>query len=192
MSKKKPTDLPASIRQRLLNLANERGEELQNVLARYGIERLLYRIGQSDARDRFVLKGAVLFYLWDGELHRPTRDVDFLAQGDLSPDAMVGALRVVCAIAADDGLAFLVDTIRVEPIRGAHAYAGLRVSLVAMLGTARIPLRIDFGFGDAVTPRAELATFPTMLGSLAPVIRVYPPRFAYGIGLASFISWRAK
>ncbi len=71
MTKRTPTDLSASIRQRLLNLAKARGEELQIVLWRYGVERFLYRLGRSNARHRFVLKGAVLFYLWEGEPHRP-------------------------------------------------------------------------------------------------------------------------
>lgn len=43
MTRESPTNLPASVRQRLLNLAKNRGEELQTVLARYGVERLLCR-----------------------------------------------------------------------------------------------------------------------------------------------------
>lgn len=64
MRRKPPTDLAASVRQRLLNLARARGEELQLVLTRYGVERLLYRLGRTTGGERFVLKGAVLFYLW--------------------------------------------------------------------------------------------------------------------------------
>ncbi len=35
-------------------------------------------------------------------------------------------------------------------------------------------LQIDIGFGDAVTPRAELSDFPTLLDFKAPRLRVYP------------------
>ena len=66
---------------------------MQLVLTRYGVERLLYRLGRTSTGERFVLKGAVLFYLWDGVPHRPTRDVDFLAYGDVSHDAIVAAFR---------------------------------------------------------------------------------------------------
>ena len=132
MTKRTPTDLPASIRQRLLNLAKARGEELQNVLWRYGVERFLYRLGRSSARERLVLKGAVLFYLWDGEPHRPTRDLDFLVHGDPSPEGMLATLREVCTTEVDeDGLVFLPDSIRVEPIRERNAYAGLRSAAIA-------------------------------------------------------------
>ena len=54
-------------------------------------------------------------------------------------------------------------------------YGGVRVNLTAMLSNARVPLQIDVGFGDAVTPpRAEVATFPPLLDFLAPRVRAYP------------------
>ncbi len=175
MRRNSPTDLAASVRQRLLNLARARGEELQLVLTRYGIERLLYRLGRTSAGERFVLKGAVLFYLWDGAPHRPTRDVDFLASGDVSDDGIVAAFRAVCSVEVEpDGVAFLADSIRVDPIRDRQEYGGTRVTLVAILGTARIPLQIDIGVGDAVTPEPQLATFPTLLDFPAPRVRAYP------------------
>jgi hypothetical protein len=63
----KPTNLPASIRQRLLDRAKKRGEDYNYTLSQYAVERFLYRLGQSQRRDRFVLKGASLFCLWSHE-----------------------------------------------------------------------------------------------------------------------------
>jgi len=145
------------------------------MLTRYGIERLLYRLGRTSASERFVLKGAVLFYLWDGAPHRPTRDVDFLGYGDVSHTAMLVAFRAICSADVEpDGLTFLAESIRVEPIRDRQEYGGIRVTLVAMLCTARIPLQIDIGVGDAVTPDPRVATFPTLLDFPAPRVRAYP------------------
>ncbi len=84
MTKGNPKNVAASVRQRLQNLARERKEDFQLVLSRYAIERLLHRIGQSVHRDRFVVKGAMLFHLWTDQTYRPTRDIDFLAHGDHS------------------------------------------------------------------------------------------------------------
>jgi hypothetical protein len=56
MSKK--TNMGASVRQRLLNIAREQGEDFQQILVRYALERLLYRLAQSSHSERFVLKGA--------------------------------------------------------------------------------------------------------------------------------------
>lgn len=175
MTRKQPTDLAASVRQRLLNLSRLRGEELQLVLTRYGVERLLYRMGRVSVGERFVLKGAVLFTLWDGAPHRPTRDVDFLGIGDPSLDALTAAFREICEAEVEpDGLLFRSDIVRAEPIRDRQEYGGARVTLVAMLGAARIPIQVDVGFGDAVTPAPEHASFPTLLDFPAPVILAYP------------------
>jgi predicted nucleotidyltransferase component of viral defense system len=74
-------NIAESVRARLLNLSKQRGDEFQLTLATYVIERFLYRLGQSPQRDRFVLKGAVLFRVWMGQSHRPTKDLDFLGNG---------------------------------------------------------------------------------------------------------------
>ena len=65
MPSKQPTNLAASVRQRLYNLAKAGEEELQVVLTRYGVERLLYRLSRTAGGERFVLKGAVLFHIWE-------------------------------------------------------------------------------------------------------------------------------
>ena len=70
-----------SIRQRLLNLSRENGEAFDFVLARYGVERFLYRLSASDHADHFVLKGSMLFHVWNRKMHRPTRDLDLLGSG---------------------------------------------------------------------------------------------------------------
>ncbi len=56
-------NVAASVRQRLLDLSRQRGEDFQFILSRYTAERLLYRLGVSSHRDRFILKGALLFVL---------------------------------------------------------------------------------------------------------------------------------
>ena len=43
---------------------------------RYALERLLYRLSKSAHRQRFVLKGAMLFATWVAAPFRPTRDLD--------------------------------------------------------------------------------------------------------------------
>jgi hypothetical protein len=51
----------ASIHARLLNVAREQQVQFNLTLARFGIERLLYRLSKSIHAGRFVLKGATLF-----------------------------------------------------------------------------------------------------------------------------------
>jgi hypothetical protein len=175
MTRKNPTNLAASVRQRLLNLSRERGEDFQLLLTRYGIERLLDRLSRSEHAPGFVLKGAVLFALWTGKPHRPTRDLDLLGIGESSPERLTEVFRSLCQIEVpDDGLVFSADTVAVAPIREDQEYGGERVKLEARLGRSRIDLQIDVGFGDVITPKAETIEYPTLLGMAPPRLRAYP------------------
>jgi len=170
--KKAVVNLAASVRQRLLNLASERKEDFGLVLSRYGLERFLYRLSASPHRDLFVLKGALLLQVWTGETYRPTRDLDLLGKGTRNLSYQKIFSDVLSQDVEDDGLSFLSETIRVEPIREEDAYEGVRVLLEARLGNVRIPLQIDVGFGDAVVAPAELE-FPTLLKFPAPKLEAY-------------------
>lgn len=70
MNNKRGKNTAASVRDGLLALARERGEDFQLLLTQYGLERLLYRLGHSQYRDR-ILKGAMLFILWGDQPHLP-------------------------------------------------------------------------------------------------------------------------
>jgi predicted nucleotidyltransferase component of viral defense system len=165
----------ASVRQRLLNSSKQTGEDFQLLITRYAIERLLYRLSTSDHATSFVLKGAMLFALWTGEMHRPTRDLDFLGFGENSDERLTSVFTTLCSIAApDDGLVFHIPTMSVEPIREEDEYGGRRVTVEVSLGQAKIKLQVDVGFGDAITPAAELVEYPTILGMDAPRLRAYP------------------
>lgn len=170
-------DLPASISRRLLNLSRENDEEYQLTLVRYAGERLLYRLSRSKHARRFILKGATLFAVWTGRPYRPTRDIDLLGLSGSTRDLLVHTFREICRIAVqpDDGLVFDPDEVRVEEIRQQQEYGGLRVRLAASLGRIRIPLQIDVGYGDAVTPAAQEIVLPVLLDHPAPKLFAYPP-----------------
>jgi len=176
MSKTRPGNLPASVRQRLLNLSRQRGEDFNLTLVRYGSERLLYRIANSPHADRFLLKGAVLVSLWMEGLYRPTRDVDLMGYGNNSPEELAKVFREVCSIDVEpDGLVFLPETVQVEEIREDQEYQGQRVRMRAELSGAEIPLQVDVGFGDTVTPGAVDVRLPPLLDFPPPVMKACPP-----------------
>ena len=148
-----PKNIVASVQARLVERSRELGVEHQLTLARFGGERLLYRLSKSPFKDRFVLKGAALLLMWLGEPIRPTKDVDLLGFGDTSAEALKRVFVELCAIESrDDGLTFLPNSVHVEAIREDQEYGGMRVKLMAMLGNVRIPLQVDVGAGDAVVP----------------------------------------
>jgi predicted nucleotidyltransferase component of viral defense system len=175
VSKDRPRNLPKSVRDRLTAHAREKGEEFQLVLTRYALERLLYRISRSAHGAGFVLKGAMLFALWTEQPHRPTKDLDLLGSGEPAVGRFEQIFREVCGAAVeDDGLVFDPATVRGERIKEDQEYEGLRLTFVATLERARIPLQIDIGFGDAVTPAAVAVAFPTILDFPTPALMAYP------------------
>ena len=164
-----------SIHDRLLNHAKERGEDFTVTLRRYAIERFLYRLSISPYRERFLLKGALLFDLWFNSPLRPTRDADFLGLGSLDPESLAQTVREICSIPGEDGILFDQGSVRVSEIREEANYGGLRAKLLARLGSARATLQLDVGFGDAVTPGPERARCPTILADMpAPELLAYP------------------
>lgn len=87
-------DVAPSVRARLLNVAKVEGVDFNQVLVRFALERILYRMAQSRHADRFVLKGALLFTLWYDMPQRATRDADLLGLGESDlPGELSGALR---------------------------------------------------------------------------------------------------
>lgn len=175
MARRPLTNVAESVHRRLLNRSRQTDEDFQFLLQRYAAERFLYRLGQSAHRDRFVLKGAMLFALWGGSVYRPTRDLDFTGYGNSEADDVIATFEDVCAVAVpDDGLVFDATTVTAEPIRDEAEYGGLRVRLRAMLGNARIEMQIDIGFGNAIEPGANDVQYPTLLDAPAPNIRAYP------------------
>lgn len=173
MEKKK--NPAASVRAKLLNQSRQSGEQLQNLLMRFAAERLLYRLSVSNHKDNFLLKGAALFAFWFDEPHRPTKDLDLLGSGASDIPTLENTLREVCAIDGEDGLQFLAESVKGSSIREEEIYSGVRLTLTAMLEKARIPVQVDIGFGDAVTPDAREETLTTIIDLLpAPRLKIYP------------------
>jgi predicted nucleotidyltransferase component of viral defense system len=168
------SNIAASVKQRLLNLARKRGVELNRLLTWYGIERLLFRLSCSRHEERFVLKGAMLFHIWREQPHRPTRDLDLLGRGSPDEAALAAIFCELCATKVeDDGVDFAADSVRAEPIREGKSYLGIRIKLLGRLGAARIPLQVDIGFGDSIVPAPETVELPTLLGHVAPRLKTY-------------------
>jgi len=168
-------NLAASIRARLKNQVDASGGDYNLLLTRYGLERLLYRLSISTHAQNFVLKGAMLLALWYDVPQRPTRDADLLGFGADDIDSIAKVFREICAIEVDDAIDFDAQSVQASRIRHDAGYGGVRVELGAMLDRARIKLQVDIGFGDVVTPAADVVTYPVLLDDLpAPRLRVYP------------------
>ncbi len=172
---REPRNIGASVRARLLDRGRAERSDFQILLTRYALERLLYRLSVSEHRDRFILKGAMLFVTWVADPFRPTRDLDLLGYGDNDVEAIADTFRAICATqVADDGVTFDVGGLQAAPIREEVEYGGVRVRTTATIDGARVPIRVDVGFGDAVTPAPVAIDYPILLDNPAPHLRAYP------------------
>jgi predicted nucleotidyltransferase component of viral defense system len=168
-------DLAASVRQRLLNQSRAQSRPFQELLQYFAMERFLYRLAKSPYADRFTLKGALLLTAWRAPLSRPTMDIDLAGQTNNQLDHIKEVVGTVCELGVDpDGVQFNRGAIEVSRIKEDADYEGVRVQFDATLAKARIPMQLDIGFGDVITPGPTGIEYPTLLNFPAPVLRAYP------------------
>jgi len=165
---KSPRNIPASVRQRILNRAKSDRRPFNELLQYYAMERFLYRLSQSTHADRFILKGALMLRVWRSPELRPTMDIDMLGRTSNREADIIAQIRDILSMDVEaDGLAFDADSIQAERITEDADYEGIRIH------SARINMQVDIGFGDVVYPKPEKAELPTMLDSPAPRLLCY-------------------
>jgi hypothetical protein len=175
MTQKKLTNIPASIRQRLLNEARHSHRPFNELVQYYAIERFLFRLSQSKYAARFILKGALLFTAWKLSRHRSTMDIDLLGKIRNEAAYIEKVISEICGIdVPEDGVVFDSGSIFTETIAETAEYQGIRVLLSGMLDTIRIKIQIDIGFSDAI-PKPMKLDYPCVLDMPGPRLHCYTP-----------------
>lgn len=156
------TDVAASVRQRLLNTAREQGLSFQNLLERYALERMLYRISISPHAQAFVLKGGLLMLAWGCEPSRHTRDIDFLDCAGHSPEQIGSIFREVCVQDVPaDGMVYDPGSVEARLVRREGRRDGVEVVVRGHLGSARVMVNVDVGVPDPVVPARSSPPYPS-------------------------------
>jgi predicted nucleotidyltransferase component of viral defense system len=167
-------NISASIRQRLLNRSKADNRSFNELLQYYAMERFLYRLSLSDHAQHYILKGALMLRAWKLPEFRPTMDIDMLGRTGNEEENITEQIRDILAVKIEpDGLTFDSHSIQTERITEDADYEGIRVRFRGALGTARITMQIDIGFGDIVYPGPEKLELPCMLDSPAPSLLCY-------------------
>ena len=173
--KKEIKNIEASVKAQLQNKAKEENSPFAEVLQYYGMERFLYRFSKSKYADKFVLKGALLFAVWQIPERRTTLDTDFLGRFDNQVAAIEAVIKDVCNISvAPDGVKFDSTVVQGRKIKEDADYEGVRVKFTGFLDRARIPMQIDIGFGDIVYPKTKVIDYPVILDFPKPRLNGYP------------------
>jgi predicted nucleotidyltransferase component of viral defense system len=174
MTDKPIKNVPASVRQRLLNKAKQDRRPFNELLQYYGMERFLYRLSQSPYAGQFVLKGGLMLRVWNVSESRPTMDIDMLGRTSNEPSQIVRQMQEILILVVEpDGMTFDLASLQTEPITKDADYQGIRVRCLGYLDAARVNIQLDLGFGDVVFPQPETASLPTLLDYPAPQLLCY-------------------
>lgn len=170
------TNIAASIQSRLKNEAERQGRPFAEILQYYAMERFLFRLSKTKYATKFILKGGLLFYVWNIPLRRPTKDIDFRGYVVNSRESLLQIFReVVAESMPDDGIIFDPESISVEETQIDADYQGIRAKLTSHLGRSKIPVQIDIGFSDEVASKAESMEYPNILHDFKQVrLKGYP------------------
>lgn len=169
----KTKNVPASVHQRLLNKARELSCPFDEILQHFAIERFIYRLSKSPHANRFVLKGALMFSAWTGSMSRPTMDIDLLGKIENNLELIAAVVKDTCDTEVDDGIVFHKDTVIATRITEDADYMGVRILLRGNLGSIRLFLQIDVGFGDVVVPGPGKVNYPVLLDFPPPELHGY-------------------
>ena len=173
--KKDIKNIKSSVRARLQNKAKETTQPFSEILQYYGMERFLYRFSRSKYADKFILKGALMFTVWQVTERRTTLDIDFSARYDNQVATIEKVIRDICEISViPDGLVFDSETVKGQKIKEDVDYEGVRVKFRGFLERSRIPMQIDVGFGDTIYPKPKTIDYPVILDFPKPHLKGYP------------------
>lgn len=132
--------------------AHENHLEPQDIMQMYFFERLLYRIGISEYKYNFILKGGLLLSAIFGDERRTTQDMDTMLKGiPLEVKTLEKIIKEIIGIDGKDGITF--EIVSIKDIRLIDKYGGLKVKLIGYKEHLRVPLAIDVTVGDPITPK---------------------------------------
>jgi hypothetical protein len=171
MTSRPPTNVPASVHQRLLNLARQTNRPFNELL----LQHELFSISRATE----TKQGAQMLQAWDAPLARPTMDIDMLGRVSNTVENLEQIVRACATVEVDaDGVEFDPQSVRGEVIVKGKAYEGVRTRLRGTLGKIKLNVQLDFGFGDVVVPEPIWIDLPDLLGMGAPRLLGYTPESA--------------
>ena len=157
---------------KIKNISKEKNISAQLILQNYMMERFIERIALSDFQDQMIIKGGLLISSIVGLDSRATMDIDMTLKGKPVNEAFIlDYINEISRININDEVKF--DVVSITEIREMDDYFGFRVSLIAGIGTMKIPLKIDITTGDKIIPSEISYEYPLMFENKSIKIKAY-------------------
>lgn len=157
-----------SLLAKLKNASKANGIAMPTAMRRYSYERMLSLMKDVGIDQGFSLKGGMLIAaMFQGRRLRPTEDLDLNGRKGLSLRDMEDVIRTMCAAHdGSDGLLFDAASLKIIKNRDDNFIKGGSIAVNALIGKARVPLKIDAGYGNTITPCTSPILLPTLLPSI--------------------------
>lgn len=160
------------LKAKIKNISKEKNISAQLVLQNYMMERFIERISLSDFQDQMIIKGGLLISSIVGLDSRATMDIDMTLKGKPINEAFIlDYINEISRININDEVKF--DVVSITEIREMDDYFGFRVSLIALIGTMKIPLKIDITTGEKIIPSEISYEYPLMFENRSIKIKAY-------------------
>lgn len=151
-----------AVSEKLRSAARNNGDDTRVVQMRFAQERLLARLQAGKYKDRFLLKGGLMFSCKSTSSSRPTDDIDLHDPTGLGLQNIAKAIHESAGTMLEDGIVFDMSSFKVAQIREAGS-PGVRVTMAARIGRSQVSVKLDLCTGDPVTPAAVIRTLPSSL-----------------------------
>jgi predicted nucleotidyltransferase component of viral defense system len=169
------------------NISKGNSNQAQMIIRRYVTERFLERLSSSPLRGNFVLKGGTLISAMIGLENRSTMDLDAtIVNVPLSLEDATRLVKEIINVPLADGLKF--EVMGASLIMVDVDYPGVRVTLMSIFEDMRIPVKIDFSSGDAITPSEVEYAYPLLFEKRTISILAYPVETILAEKLETIIS----
>jgi hypothetical protein len=149
-------------------LARELGRPTDELLTLYVMEGFVARASESVYSEQLVLKGGMLISAFAER--RPTRDVDMQVLRIPNDAESLNEIAVqIATIDQEDGIEFKTETTSATVIRDQDEYSGIRVAMDASVHSANLRLKIDFSFGDPISPEPTITRIESVMPGSRPI-----------------------
>lgn len=164
---------PEQLKGAVKNIAKQKNVSPQAVLQTLMFERLVERLSVSEYKDIFILKGGLLISSMVGIGERTTMDMDTTVKGlNMNEDRVKNIIEQILKTEVNDDVVF--EFMGIRPIREDDEYENFRISLHAIYGKMKIPMKIDITTGDVITPREIIYHFPLTFENRSVTVWAYP------------------
>ncbi|WP_338812868.1 nucleotidyl transferase AbiEii/AbiGii toxin family protein [Bernardetia sp. Wsw4-3y2] len=160
----------------LRRIARKSGENFDEVLTKFLRERFLYRVSISEYKNKVYLKGGTFLHAILPEKSRSTKDIDFLMEQTQNEIEEVKKVVIeILQMDCEDGVSFDISSIETSSINEQGAYQGVQIRVKPIFNKKkRNYMKLEFGFGDIITPEAKDLSYPTYIEDLGiPIIKAY-------------------